>query len=441
MAMTAALREVVEASNPWLADPSALGAEAARRLPERLVPRAARTGLADVLGDDLHAHLVIGPRQAGKSTTLWSLVGEARGLLYLDCEERLVQAWCTSPSVFATEAAEFLPPGGVLFLEEAQSLPEAGRFLKGLVDRRTGWTILVTGSASFHLLSRTRESLAGRATRHRVWPLSLEEVGTAPQGAPPAALRRARRLALDRLLVTGGYPEVWTSQEPRRVLGRLVEAFVLRDASDRFRIARADAFRTMMHLAAGQVGDRVNRSEWASILGISVNTVADYLGILEETHIIAQPRPFAGGKRSELTSTPKLFFVDNGLRNHLAGGFDPLDRRADLGKLMENLVFSELHKRYPWPGQVRYWRTRNGAEVDFVLEPEPGRLIGIEVKARSGARPRLPRSARSFITAYEPEQLLMVHRGEPHEEQHGSTMVRWVPAELLPEALPPAWGP
>ena len=391
--------------------------------------------LASLLEDTRRAHLVIGPRQAGKSTLLWSLLSEAPGVLYLDCEQRLVRSWCSSAPLFLDGARDLLAPGGVLFLDEAQWLEEAGLFLKGLVDRRPGWAIIATGSSPFHLLARTRESLAGRATRHRVWPLSLEEVGTLPPGAAPGLLPSVRREALDRLLVRGGYPEAWTEQDPAPVLLDLVEAFVLRDASDRFRIERPDALRLLLELAARQVGDLVNLSEWASILGVSASTVAAYLALLEETHVLVRVRPFIGGKRAELTRTPKVYFLDNGLRNQLAGGLAPLSSRADVGKLLENLTFSELHKRYPEPGAVRYWRTRNGAEVDFVLERPSGGLLGLEVKASRGTQGRIPRSVRSFVAAYAPDRVLIVHRGVDHAVRLGDTEVRWVPAELLPEAL------
>ena len=430
--------QLLRESNPWIDRPGSLRAACAARLPAGFVARRAAEELAPLLGDHRHAHLLIGPRQCGKSTLTWSLVAQASSLLFLNCEEPLVRAWCRSPTLFVAEARDWLPPGGTLFLEEAQCLEEAGLFLKGVIDRQPGWSVVVTGSSSFHLLARTRESLAGRATRHRLWPFSLEEVGVPAPGTPPAALRRARREALDRLLVHGGYPEVWTSDEPEPVLHRLVEAFVVRDASDRFNIERIDAFRLLLELVAGQVGDLVNLSHLAEILGIAATTVSDYLSLLEETHVVARIRPFVGGRRAELTSTPKLYFVDNGLRNALRGGFERLERRADTGKLLESFVFTELHKRYPRPGDVRYWRTRNGAEVNFVLEPALGRLVGIEVKAGTGGRRRLPRSARSFIEAYTPEELLVVHRGEPDEMDVGSTRVRWVPAELLPEHLPSA---
>ncbi len=238
------------------------------------------------------------------------------------------------------------------------------------------------------------------------------------------------------MLVWGSYPAVWTSDTPRDELSELVRAYILRDASDRFRIARPDAFRLLLRLAAGQVGDLVAYAEWAALMSVSAPTVRDYVGLLEETHAVVAVRPFVGGKRAELTRAPQVYFIDNGLRNELSGGFLPLSERADGGKLLENWVFGELHKRFPEPGGVRYWRTKGGAEVDFVLEPTAGKLVGLEVKAhRAGGRFKLSRGARSFIDAYRPHEFLLVHRGEAHEVALDDTRVRWIPAAHLPETL------
>ena len=431
-----ALRTLIERTNPWLGKPDALPALAARYLPARPIARSVASTLSRSLASTSRAHLVVGPRQAGKSTAIWSILASNPGhVLHLNCEEHLIREWCRSPGLFAGDLADWLPPGGTLFLEEAQWLDDAGLFLKGLVDARAGCRIAVTGSASFHLLARTRESLAGRATYHHVFPLSLAEVAPTAGSTVPAQHRREAREALERHLVFGGYPEAWTAEDPRPVLDDLVTAFVLRDASDRFHIARPDAFRLLLRLIAGQVGDLVSYSEWSRVLGIAATTVADYVALMEETHVLRCVRPFIGGRRAELTQAPKAYFIDNGLRNAVAGGFEALDRRIDIGKLLEGWVFSELHKRWPEPGAVRYWRTRAGAEVDFVLEPEPGRLVAVEVKASGGRRPGITRSLASFVEAYSPSLVMFVHRGDAHVEAMGSTEVRWIAAELLPEAL------
>lgn len=434
--MQPAAEAVLRELNPWGIDPARMAAEVRSRLPTEHLERLARPALREALADRRKAHLVVGPRQAGKSTLIWSLLAALeRPALYVNCEEAVLRAWCGSPALAGRDIKEWLPAGGVVFLEEAQWLQEAGLFLKGLVDAHLDRTIVVTGSASYHLLARTRESLAGRATRHRLWPFSLAEVAADTANLPPAYARSRVDEHLARQLVIGGYPEAWTSDDARHVLDQLVGAFLLRDASDRFHIERPDALRKLLSLAAGQVGDLVNLSEWAQILGVAATTVDDYLSLLEETHVLRRIRPFIGGKRAELTLTPKLYFVDNGLRNTLAGGFEPLDRRGDIGKLLENWVFSELHKAFPEPGGVRYWRTRNQAEVDFVVEPRPGEIVAFEVKAASG-RLRLPRAARSFIQAYRPARFVMVYRGEPRTEDVGGVTVEWLPARRWLERFP-----
>ena len=157
--------------------------------------------------------------------------------------------------------------------------------------------------------------------------------------------------------------------------------------------------------AGRRAGALVNLSELASIAGVSVNTVSRYLSLMEEAHVLRLVPSFSGGKRREVSSARKVFFLDNGLRNAVLGRVSqPPEDAADRGKLLENWVFSELAKEIPWTQPIRYWRSLSGAEVDFVIDA-PATRLGIEVKAAPLRRPRLARSSRSFIQAYEPARL------------------------------------
>lgn len=414
--------------NPWLAHPERLEEWLRARLPEPFLARDVTPAVRSRWGEANRAHLVIGPRQAGKSTLLWSYLSE-RGepVLFLDCEQLLVREWCRSAPLFLADLEELLPRPVPLFLEEVQHLEEAGLFIKGLVDRRIGVPVLVTGSSSYHLGARTRESLAGRATRTRLLPFSLAEVCRDLDDKPRlvrealAAERFARHLAF------GGYPAVWLSAQPDLLLADLVEAVILRDASDLFRIARPDAFRRLLHLLASQVGSLVNLTEWAGILGISRDTVAGYLEILESGHVAAVLPPFVGGRRAELTRRPKIYLVDNGIRNRLLHDFKPPAERADAGATLEGWVFSELWKGLPPGATLHFWRSASGAEVDFVLN-RGDVTVAVEVKAGRLTRPKLPRAARSFLQAYRPRALLLVNSGLAHREEVDGTDVRWLPA-------------
>ena len=425
------LQTILLEDNPWLSEPGRFPACLSARLPDPCLSREVVARERGRWSDPRRAHLVIGPRQAGKSTALWThLASQGARVLFIDCEQPLVREWCASAPLFLAEIEEIVDPSPTLFFDEVQHLAEAGLFVKGLVDRRPGSPILVTGSSSFHLGARTRESLAGRATRTRLLPFSLAEVCADVASLPPALRERTELERFSRHLVVGGYPDVWLGAEPRLLLHELVEAFVLRDASDRFRITRPDVLRLLLQLLAGQVGSLVSYAEWASVLAVSRDTVASYLAILEESHVVALLRPFVGGKRSELTSRPKAYLVDNGVRNHLVGDLRGLDVRGDRGPLLESWVFAELWKALPLGASLHYWRSTSGAEVDFVLR-QGDRLLAVEVKARELRRPILPRAARSFVDAYAPEKLLLVNLALDDEASVGRTRVRWVgPTEL-----------
>jgi len=420
------LRTILLRDNPWIKDPSGLRRWFASHLPDTFIPRELLNTSGDRWQETDRAHLVIGPRQAGKSTAIWAhLASAGQPALFVDCEQSLVQSWCRSAPLFLEDLEKVAPSPVTLFFEEAQHLENAGLFLKGIVDRGVGAPVLVTGSSSFHLGAKVRESLAGRATRERLLPLSLAEVSHDLESLSGLARSRASEERLERHLIYGGYPEVWLGDHPEILLTDLVEAIILRDASDLFRIGRPDAFRRMLRLAANQTGNLVNLSEWASILGVARDTVASYLEILEAGHVVAMLPPYAGGRRSELTRTPKIFFVDNGIRNHLVQSFRSPAQRVDSGRTVENWVFGELRKTLPLGLDIHFWRSTSKAEVDFVVETVSS-VVGFEVKAGTPGRPSIGRSSRSFIQAYQPTHFFIVSTRRFDRQQIGTTEVSWI---------------
>ena len=439
--MDRSLLLLLERYNPWLRDEATWPDALSRLLPTSIVTRAADMPLdSDQLG------LVVGPRQAGKSTLISMRLRElARPPLIVNLDDPALRRLCASGAAFLNAVDELGASPSVFVFEEVQQLEEAGLFLKSLVDLRTGVPILATGSSAYHLRSRTRESLAGRAHRIMLLPLSLPEVLGPSSASTPARLSANEDAHVARMARWGGYPRVWLEPDDRRretQLMEMVESLLLRDASDLYRVRRPDAFRRTLELAASRTGNLLNASDLAASAGVSVPTVQGYLEMLEESHIVRLVRPFLGGKRAEIVSTPKVFFVDNGIRNLLYGGFAPLDERGDKGALLENLIFSELVKATAPLDDLRFFRTRNGAEVDFVVRRRE-RLVAVEVKAGHSGRPVVPRAARSFIDAYAPARFLIVHAGLAGQETEvGSTPVRFVhPARVSPEVNEALAGP
>jgi len=425
--MDAQIRHVLLTANPWLENAEVFPAAAAQRVPADYLVR--RVSGQDGWPVPHKAHLVIGARQVGKSTLLWKwIIEHGRPPLYLNAEEPLIRAWTRSPTMLLAEIAQLVSPSSPVLIDEAQHLDEAGLLIKGLIDGGLANPLFVTGSSAFHLEARTRESLAGRAERIRLHPLSLVEIaGDRPN---ESGLLRHYRLAelARRLMVTGGYPRVWLGNDAAATLADLVTAFVLRDASDRFAVANLDAFRRLLLLVAGQTGSLVNVEEWSALCAVPRREIEHYLEILEGSHLVARIHPFHGGRRAELVQRPKIYFCDGGIRNALLGRLTPFAEREDSGALFEAWVGAELLKHLSplLPLDVlRFWRSKAGAEVDFVLERSSG-LLGIECKASSMRAPRLTRSSRSFIEAYQPTEFWVVNLELQAAERHGATFVRWV---------------
>jgi len=183
--------QVLLGHNPWLQAPEKWPETVLKHLPQPYVPRALSAALNN---EKNKVHLVIGPRQSGKSTFIWHhFSNQSDPFLLINCEEQSCRNLCESPALFLTEIQEITSWRPGLFFEEIQHLPEAGLFLKGLVDLKPDVPIFATGSASYHLKSKTRESLAGRAVRHYLLPFGLAELS--PEDAPPLSFKARKGCA------------------------------------------------------------------------------------------------------------------------------------------------------------------------------------------------------------------------------------------------------
>ncbi|NQU62698.1 MAG: ATP-binding protein [SAR324 cluster bacterium] len=296
--------------NPWISNRKDFSRVMSDFIPAIYVKR----DLEDMTVFSDRAFLVIGPRQAGKSTMIWHQLSKyGPDVLFLNMEDPLLRSLCDNAADFVSTFRGHYHFIRAIFIDEIQHMLEAGLFVKGLVDAKLNVPIWVSGSSSFELLSKTRESLAGRAVRRRLMPFSVLEILNYQKPANPIEKERVSTEVVAHSMIYGNYPAVYladSNDHKTLFLGDLVDALILRDASDLFRIKRIDAFRKLLTLLAGQIGNLLNMSELASLCGVDIGTIHSYIEILEESHIVKRIRPFAEGKRREITGTPKVFFID-----------------------------------------------------------------------------------------------------------------------------------
>ena len=134
------------------------------------------------------------------------------------------------------------------------------------------------------------------------------------------------------------------------------------------------------------------------------------------------------------TSNPIIYFIDNGFRNYALRNFSVLSSRTDAGLLVEGLVFQELYKyitQHFLNYSLHYWRTKSGAEVDFVVYKNDDNFMPIEVKYRNLSSPAITRGYRSFLQAYQPKQAVIITKDFIGHELFENVEVFFIPLMYL----------
>jgi predicted AAA+ superfamily ATPase len=381
---------------------------------------------------------IVGPRQCGKTTLMWLLIEELKKqdkpwiFLSLDFEKDKV--FFESQEKFIKKLnLEFGDTPGFVFIDEIQRKKDAGLFLKGIYDRGLPYKFIVSGSGSVELKAKVHESLAGRKRLFLLPTVTLKEflnfkTNYKYQNRLKEYLEMETQ-AYDLLLEYlnfGGYPRVIledTFSEKLAVISDIYSSYVEKDLSYWLKIEKPEAFTHLIQILSYQTGKLINLTELSNTLGISIPTLKTYLYYAEKTYILKKVTPFFRNVKKELTKTPVYYFYDLGLRNFSAGFFGKIERFSEAGFLFQNLVLLLLKEKFEETGaKIHYWRSKDGAEVDFVIDLK-SEVIPVEVKASFLKKPSISRSLRSFIRKYQPKEAWIINLSLKDKVKIGNTLV------------------
>jgi uncharacterized protein len=349
--------------------------------------------------------ILTGARQTGKSTLLLQLYnhliksGQTSALITFE-DPTILNAINEHPE----RLFDFVPrPVGdkrvYILIDEVQYATNPTNFLKLLYDKYApALKIIATGSSAFYLDTKFKDSLAGRKQIFELYTLSFDEFidfRTRDQSLMQELDRMRnepqyvgyRRPEIETLfgeyLTYGGYPAVVlanTEQKPV-LLKELVNTYVKRDIVES-KVQDELRFFNLFAMLARQTGSLLNVFELGKMLRLSSTAVENYLYIMQKSFHITLVRPFYGNISKELVKMPKIFFNDLGLRNMLSNQLNPVNQRADRGEIVENYVFIRLRQLYG-TDEIRFWRTADGNEVDFVLPNLFEKSFAVEAKYSS----------------------------------------------------------
>ncbi|HET7291877.1 MAG TPA: DUF4143 domain-containing protein [Vicinamibacteria bacterium] len=354
------------------------------------------------------ARFILGARQTGKSTIFRMLSGP-RDVLF-DLQERPERMRLARDPELLTRSLLPAARHRHVLIDEVQRVPELLDEVQLLLDRYPGrFTFTLTGSSARRLRRRDVNLLPGRVHRFALGPVCAWELAQRESFAvlPRPRLRAANAFphrSLEERLVFGSLPGAFVEGSGfARTLQSYAEAYVeeevLREAAAR----SIGPYGRFLELAAVESGRPINLTRISQEAGIALSTLRQFYSVLEDTLVGFALPPFAGSDKARLLKTPRFFFFDVGVRNALARL--PLDERmlaTEGGGLFEQWVACELRTRAAYLGsgyRLSFWRTVDGAEVDFVLET-PKETIPIEAKYTTNPRPADARGLESFLSRY-----------------------------------------
>jgi uncharacterized protein len=384
----------------------------------RLIRRKAEVLVNEALLDT-RVVTVNGARQVGKST-----LAEVAARHQRNARIRLLDDPSTLKAA-QDSPVDFVTHDGLLVIDEIQLAPELFRPIKLVVDTdpRPG-RFLLTGSARILALRDLPDALPGRMEIVELWPFSQGEIQDGPDGfvdavfAPDADIAHRSDLRrgdyLERVVI-GGYPEAVrrTARRRRAFFDSYLTTLIERDVTELASIERRGDLRRLLALLAGRSGNLLVPHSLAQVSGIARTTLNRYLELLATVFLIKRIPAWSAGHTGRTIGTPKLAYVDSGIACHLLG--QSVSRLAEpdgaAGPMLETFVLSELARQLTWSEErvsLYHYRTRDGVEVDAVLETADGRIVGIEVKAGStvrgddlaGLRHLAARTADRFVAGY-----------------------------------------
>ena len=327
--------------------------------------------------------ILYGARQVGKTTLIKSILAQFSHTLYLQGDDPKEALLLEHRS--AKELLELVSGYELVVIDEAQRVKDIGITLKLIADNSDQVRVIATGSSSFELANKLNEPLTGRNRKFYLYPLSIKEIGDV-QG------KISLGKELDSYMTFGMYPAIVNAssrEEKALLIKELAGDYLFKDLFLFGDIRNSFAFEKLVKFLALRIGSEISYSELAKEVGVSRDTIYNYVNLLEQAFIIFRLTPLYTNKTKEINKSHKIFFYDVGIRNALIGNTDPIDIRLDKGALFENFFIAEKIKERAYDmraGDIHFWRNRQGAEVDFVESIHSGKeMFAYECKWKNEA--------------------------------------------------------
>lgn len=329
--------------------------------------------------------VLTGVRRCGKTTHFKFLINhllsvtEPKSILYLNFDDPSFQNYLTNSAKIyeLIEVAETLVGEKIkyLFLDEIQNVEKWEQFAKSTNDSQRFKKIFVTGSNSSLLNSDYASLLTGRYIEQRVYPMNFQEILLARGITDRISMITEKGKTLnitEEMLHFGGFPRVVSEKDAtikRELLINYYNGILYKDCILPSELRDTKTFLQLAHYLISNIGSLFSYRNLADALQSSDVTLKEFIHVLTNSFTWFELTNFNWSLQSQSKAKKKSYIIDNGLFTAVA--FQILSNE---GKLLENLVFSELTKKY---GDNIYF-SNDQNECDFIVKDKL-EIIAVQV--------------------------------------------------------------
>lgn len=359
------------------------------------------------------AILILGARQAGKSTLLSHLFPHIKSFVFDPIQDTYNAR--RDPDFFLQS---FTAP---LILDEVQYVPDLLAALKRKMDQSEAkGQYFLTGSQNFSVLRHVAESMAGRVAIFHLdnfTPLEMLGQGNNAGWLPhyfdhPETFYRNRPTLpknfypLVEFLFRGTFPatiDMPISQISRYFYSYL-QTYVDRDVRTQEDIRQLTEFDRFLGISASLTAQEINASQIGREIGVSPPTAQRWLSLLATSYQWFELPPYHGNTIKRVSGKKKGYFKDSGFACFLQKIDSPaaLTINPRLGAIFETWVVNYICQQFATlvvPPNIYHWRTASGAEVDLILEKN-GKLYPIEIKCKTNLKKSDLSGLKAFRETY-----------------------------------------
>jgi predicted AAA+ superfamily ATPase len=347
------------------------------------------------------AIVLLGPRQVGKTFLLRKITEDLKlPFLMVNGDNPADRLLWSNPDYNLIQS--LTAPYSLIIFDEAQRIENLGITAKMIIDAQTGKQVIITGSSALGLGDTIQEPLTGRKWEFVMYPIAWQEI------VESYTLANALPM-LEQLLVFGSYPDILLSDEKGELLGLLAGSYLYKDILELGGIRKPEVLVRLLQALAWQLGNEVSYNELSKTVGVDKETVISYINLLEKSFVVFRLHPLSRNPRKEISTSRKIYFYDNGIRNAIIKNFNPISQRNDIGPLWENFFVSERLKYIAYqklPIQQWFWRSKSKAEIDMI-EEQSKRYEAYELKWNEKQNARF---SSTFTEFYHPVATHVIHK-------------------------------